>query len=135
MNEQERGRWVGARVAWAAGAVLLVLGALLLSIVGDPPRLPYAFMIGVGVVALGCVLILAGIEALWLRKPSSLSWRDALTGIVVAALILIVAGLLLQVLYSDKDAYLLLIAQAVPLTVVLAASYFGCRALINRLGV
>lgn len=126
---------VGARAAWAAGAILVIIGSILLSIVGDPPRDANAFVIGSVAVAMGAVFILAGIEAAWLRIPSSLSWRDVLTGILIATLILTIMGLLLQVTYSDDRAYLLLVVNAVPFVLVLTGSYFGCRVLIRKLGV
>jgi hypothetical protein len=134
MSNQKDRRWLGPRIAWASGAILLALGGILLGIVGDPPRVAYAFVIGIGTAAVGCVLILAGIEAVWLRGPSSMSWRDGLTAIWVAALMIVVTGLLLQLLYSDQGAYLFLVGHALPFTLVLAASYFACRALIVRFG-
>jgi hypothetical protein len=135
MNNRWGSRLVGPRAAWAAGAILVIIGSILLSIVGDPPREANAFVLGAVAVAMGAVFMLTGIEAAWLRIPSSLSWRDVLTGIVIATLVLIIMGLLLQVTYNDDRAYLLLVVNAVPFLLVLTGSYFGCRVLVRKLGV
>jgi hypothetical protein len=133
MISMPKSRWIGSRVACSIGAILVTLGALLLSIVRDPPQAASAFLTGVGAVAMGAVLIIAGIEAIWIRRPSSTSWRDGITGVVVGALIAILSGLALQ-LNEDKSAYMILIQHVVPLILILGAAYFGIRILINRLG-
>jgi len=66
MKKPEARRLFGMRMILAVGAILLVIGCILLDIVSDPPRAAYAFQLGVSTAAVGCVSVLAGLEAAWL---------------------------------------------------------------------
>lgn len=122
------------RVALMVSAVLFVIGGLLLSIVGDPPRTPYGLVTGVGLLGVGCVFILAGAEACWRQNPTRVTLHDALRALVFAALLLVGAGLLVQLLYTDQRAFTFLVSGAVPLVAALATTYLIARVVLVRLG-
>ncbi len=126
-------RRLGLGVPLALGAVLLTIGGILLDIVGDPIRSDPAFQLGAGVVILGAVSILVALETAWLRKTARLSWKDVLSGVVVAALLVVGAGLLVQLFYEDPRAFPLLLAVTAIYLVVLTAGYAGLRFLLHRL--
>jgi hypothetical protein len=136
MNDATRSaRHIGPRIACAVGLVLVVIGSLLLSIVGNHPRTRIAFIAGIAITEFGAISIAAACEAFWFSAPAKVSWRDGIRAVGLAFLLLIGGGLLVQLLYAPSaGAYELLIAVAFPLLLCMMALYLGARWVILRFG-
>lgn len=133
MNDRPKS-YLPLRVALAVGAVLLVIGGLLLDIIGDPPRSTNGVIAALGILGVGCVFTLAAAEVFWHQQPSRLTIGTALRAVVVGALLIVGGGLLLQLLYRDQRAFAFLLSGAAPLVFVFAGAYLIAHLILARLG-